>query len=249
MSLAGAWPGLAPRRPDLLGKREPVVLALVAIDFSSETLMIVGLYLICLILSIAVHEYGHALVADRLGDPTPDRDGRVTLNPLMHADPVGTLIMPIVAAFTGFPLLGWGRPVETQPTNYTRKISMRKGMALVAAAGPFMNFVLALVVLGIAAVLARTTGINQGTNLLLMTLLQLNVVLMLFNLLPLHPLDGGKIVAAFLPTRLEYIDEFSLRYGPWILLGLVVLGGAFLGRVFSPVFEFVARMYFVAVSA
>lgn len=225
------------------------MLALVAIDFSSETLMMVGLYLICLILSIAVHEYGHALVADRLGDPTPERDGRVSLNPVVHADPVGTLIMPIVAAFTGFPLLGWGRPVETQPTNYTRKISMRKGMALVAAAGPFGNFMLALVILGIAAVMARTTGINEGMNLLLTTMLQLNVVLMLFNLLPLHPLDGGKIVAAFLPTRLEYIDEFSLRYGPWILLGLVLLGGGMLARAMMPVFELVARMYFVAVAA
>jgi Zn-dependent protease len=225
------------------------MLALVAMDFSSETLTMVGLYLICLILSIAVHEYGHALVADRLGDPTPDRDGRVSLNPLVHADPVGTLIMPIVAAFTGFPLFGWGRPVETQPSNYTRKISMRKGMALVAVAGPFGNLALALVVLGIAAVLARTMGIDQGMNELLMTMLQLNVVLMLFNLLPLHPLDGGKILAAFLPTRLEYIDDFLLRYGPWILLVLVLLGGGLLGRVLGPVLDVVARMYFVAVAA
>jgi Zn-dependent protease len=225
------------------------VLALVAMDFSSETLMMVGLYLICLILSIAVHEYGHALVADRLGDPTPDRDGRVSLNPLVHADPVGTLIMPIVAAFTGFPLFGWGRPVETNPPNYTRKISMRKGMALVAVAGPFGNLVLALVVLGIAAVMARTVGIEEGTHMVLLTMLQLNVMLMLFNLLPVHPLDGGKILAAFLPTRLEYIDEFLLRYGPWILLGMVLLGGRLLGTVLGPVVQLTLRMYFVAVGA
>jgi Zn-dependent protease len=228
---------------------ETVVLALVAMEFSSETLMKVGLYLICLILSIAVHEYGHALVADRLGDPTPDRDGRVSLNPLVHADPVGTLIMPIVAAFTSLPLLGWGRPVETQPTNYTRKISMRKGMALVAVAGPFGNFVLALIVLGIAAVMTRVTVIDTGMHMLLMTMLQLNVMLMLFNLLPLHPLDGGKILAAFLPTRLEYIDDFLMRYGPWILLGLVFLGGGVLGRLLGPVFQLVVRMYSVAVAA
>jgi Zn-dependent protease len=225
------------------------VLALVAMDFSSETLMMVGLYLICLILSIAVHEYGHALVADRLGDPTPDRDGRVSLNPLVHADPVGTLIMPIIAAFTAFPLFGWGRPVETNPTNYTRKISMRKGMALVAVAGPFGNLALSLVVLGIAAVMARTVGIEEGTHMVLLTMLQLNVMLMLFNLLPLHPLDGGKILAAFLPTRLEYIDEFLLRYGPWILLGVVLLGGGLLGTVLRPVLDLTLRMYFVAVAA
>ena len=210
--------------------------------------MTVGVYLICLILSIAVHEYMHALVADRLGDSTPEKDGRVSLNPLVHADPVGTLIMPIVAAFTAMPLLGWGRPVETRPQNYTRKISMRGGMALVAAAGPFGNFVLALLVLVLAAILGHTIEIDRGMNLLLTTMLQLNVLLMLFNLLPLHPLDGGKILAAFLPARFEYIDDFLLRYGPWILLGLVFLGGGFLGRLLGPVFEIVARMYYVAVA-
>lgn len=218
-------------------------------DFSSETLMMLGLYLICLILSIAVHEYCHALVADKLGDPTPDRDGRVSLNPLVHADPVGTLLLPIVAAFSSMPLLGWGRPVPTQASNYTRKISMRKGMALVAVAGPFGNLVLVLLVLGIAAVMARTIGIDQGMHLVLMTMLQLNVVLMLFNLLPLHPLDGGKILAAYLPTRLEYIDDFSLKYGGWIVLGMVLLGGSLLQRALMPVFELVGRMYFVAVAA
>ena len=229
--------------------RSRPVHALVAIDLSSETLMTVGVYLICLILSIAVHEYMHALVADRLGDSTPEKDGRVSLNPLVHADPVGTLIMPIVAAlFPAIPLLGWGRPVETRPQNYTRKISMRSGMALVAVAGPLGNFVLVLVVLVIAAIVGHTMQIDRGLNLLLTTMLQLNVLLMLFNLLPLHPLDGGKILAAFLPAKLEYIDDFLLRYGPWILLGLVFFGGRFLGGVLGPVFELVGRMYYVAVA-
>lgn len=223
--------------------------ALVAIDFSSGTLMTIGIYLICLILSIAVHEYCHAVAADRLGDSTPEQQGRLTLNPVVHADPVGTLIMPIVAAFTPLPLLGWGRPVETQPRNYTRRLSMRGGMALVAVAGPFGNFILAAVVLGVAAVVARTMGgLNQGLDLLLRTMLQLNVLLMIFNLLPLHPLDGGKILAAFLPTRFEYIDDFLLRYGPWILLGLVLLGGGFLGILLGPLFTVVDRAYFVAVA-
>ncbi|KIG13160.1 peptidase M50 [Enhygromyxa salina] len=222
--------------------------ALVAIDFSSETLMTVGLYLICLIISIAVHEYCHALVADRLGDPTPGREGRVSLNPIVHADPVGTLIMPIVAAFTAFPLLGWGRPVPTQPSLYTRKVSMRGGMALVAVAGPFGNLVLVLLVLGIAAVMALVTGdISRGMHTVLLTMLRLNVLLMMFNLLPLHPLDGGKILAAFLPARLEHVDDFLLRYGPWILLALVIFGGPLLGPLIGPVNRLVETMYFVAV--
>jgi Zn-dependent protease len=224
------------------------VSALVAIDFSSETLMTVGIYLICLILSIAVHEYCHAVAADRLGDPTPEQQGRLSLNPVVHADPVGTLLMPIVAAFTSLPLLGWGRPVETQPRNYTRKMSMRGGMALVAAAGPFGNFVLALVVLVVAGAISRTMGLDEGVNMILVTMLQLNVMLMVFNLLPLHPLDGGKILAALLPARYDYVDDFLMQYGPWILLGLILLGGRFLGMLLSPLFTVVGRAYFVAVA-
>lgn len=221
----------------------------IAFDFSSETLVTIGIYLICLVASIGVHEYFHALAADRLGDPTPERQGRLTLNPIAHADPVGTLIMPIVAALTAMPLLGWGRPVETMPNNYRRDVSMRGGMAIVAAAGPFGNFVLVLLTLGIAAVVARTAGISPPIELLLQTMLQLNVLLMMFNLLPLHPLDGGKILAAFLPARFEYVDEFLMQYGPWILLGLVFLGGGLLGTVLYPVFELLGRVYFVAVNA
>ncbi|MCA9700511.1 MAG: site-2 protease family protein [Myxococcales bacterium] len=225
-----------------------LALLAISVDFSSETLTRVGIYLICLIISIGVHEYCHAFMADRLGDSTPERQGRLTLNPLVHADPVGTLIMPIVAAFSSLPLLGWGRPVETMPQHYTRKVSMRGGMALVAAAGPFGNLLLAIVVLALAAVLGRTMGISPPVEVLLKTMLQLNVLLLFFNLMPLHPLDGGKILAAFLPARLEAVDEFLLRYGPWILLGLVIFGGGLLARFLVPVFDVVGRMYFVAVS-
>jgi Zn-dependent protease len=80
-------------------------------------------------------------------------------------------------------------------------------------------------------------------------MLQLNVLLMIFNLLPLHPLDGGKILAAFLPASLEHVDEFLLRFGPWILLGLILVGGSFLGALLAPIFDLVGRMYYVAVAA
>lgn len=216
-------------------------------DFSGETLTTVGIYLICLVLSVAVHEYCHAFVADRLGDPTPGSDGRVTLNPIAHADPIGTLLMPIVAVFMHLPLLGWGRPVQTQPNRYTRKVTMRGGMALVAVAGPFGNLVLVLVVLGIAAVLGRTAGISEPMELLLRTMIGLNVLLMVFNLLPLHPLDGGKILAAFLPARYEYIDEFLVRWGPMILLGLIFFGSRWLAVLLAPIMTLVERAYIVAV--
>lgn len=217
-------------------------------DFSSETLTTVGIYLICLVLSIAVHEYCHALAADRLGDPTPKSQDRLTLNPIAHADPIGTLLMPIVAAFTHMPLLGWGRPVKTTPSRYTRRITMRGGMALVAVAGPFGNLVLVLVSLGIAAVLARTMGsVDPAAQVLLQTMIGLNVLLMVFNLLPLHPLDGGKILAAFLPTRLDYVDDFLLQYGGWIVFGLVVFGRHWMNMLLGPVVFVADQAYRVAV--
>jgi Zn-dependent protease len=194
----------------------------------------VGIYLVCLVLSIAVHEYFHALFAQKLGDPTPESEGRVTLNPLVHADPIGTLAMPVIAAFTALPLLGWGKPVPTQPRHYSRKVTMRSGMAIVAVAGPLGNLVLAAIVVLIGIVLRLAGILHAQIEQLLLIMLQLNVLLMAFNLLPLHPLDGGKILAAFLPPKWEHIDEFLMRYGGWIIIGLVVAGGRFLGILIAP---------------
>src|SRR6188768_2853719 len=103
--------------------------------------------MVILILSITVHEFGHAFVADRLGDRLPESQGRVTLNPAAHADPIGTLLIPGLALlFYGGIMFGWGRPVQTQPSSYTRKLSMRTGHLLVAAAGPTMNILFAVVI-------------------------------------------------------------------------------------------------------
>lgn len=206
----------------------------IAAAISTEVFKTVGIYLVCLVLSIAVHEYFHALFAQKLGDPTPESEGRVTLNPLVHADPIGTLAMPVIAAFTSLPLLGWGKPVPTQPRHYTRKVTMRGGMAIVAVAGPLGNLVLAGVVLLIGIVLRLTGSLHTQIEQLLLTMLQLNVLLMAFNLLPLHPLDGGKILAAFLPPKWEHIDEFLMRYGGLIIIALVVAGGRFLGTLIAP---------------
>jgi Zn-dependent protease len=121
-------------------------------------------------------------------------------------------------------------------------------MALVAVAGPFGNLVLVLVSLGIAAVLARTMGsVDPAAQVLLQTMIGLNVLLMVFNLLPLHPLDGGKILAAFLPTRLDYVDDFLLQYGGWIVFGLVVFGRHWMNMLLGPVVFVADQAYRVAV--
>src|SRR5438477_12754816 len=105
------------------------------------------IYVIALVLSVTVHEFGHAWVADRLGDRLPRSQGRVTLNPLAHIDPIGTILMPLLIVFApGAPLLGWGRPVQTNPAAYTRRLRMKHGDMLVSAAGPAMNLILAFVV-------------------------------------------------------------------------------------------------------
>lgn len=203
---------------------------------ASEDIKRAGIYLVCLVLSIAVHEYFHALFADRLGDPTPESEGRLTLNPIVHADPIGTLLLPLVLGLWGTNVLfGWGKPVPTQPRHYTRKVSMRTGLAIVAVAGPIGNLVLAGIVLGVAFGTSAAGVLNPQIEELLYTLLRLNLILMAFNLLPLHPLDGGKILAAFLPPKLEHIDEFLMRNGGYILVGLMVMGSRVLGLIFAPV--------------
>ncbi|TPV93834.1 MAG: site-2 protease family protein [Myxococcales bacterium FL481] len=216
---------------------------------SSDFLPLVGVYVVCLVLSIAVHEYCHALAAARLGDPTPEQEGRLTLNPLAHADPIGTLTLPVLGALFSWPLFGWGRPVPTQPRYYTRKVSMRGGMALVAAAGPAGNVAFGAVVLALAGGLAAAGALNPQVGRLLAQLFQLNVLLCVFNLLPLHPLDGGKILAALLPARFEYIDDFLQRYGGWILIALIFAGGRLLSFLFSPVFAVTGQLWQLVVAA
>jgi Zn-dependent protease len=203
-----------------------------------------GIYVICLILAVAVHEFSHAFAAHRLGDGTPEGQGRLTLNPLAHMDPVGTLALPLILSITSPGLLfGWGRPVETQPRNYTRKVSMRAGMAIVAFAGPLSNLLLSIVTLGVIWALVAA-GVFDAASLLggetmhpAVLFYTLNIVLFVFNLLPLHPLDGGKMLAWLLPAKYDYVDEFLTRYGGLILVGLVVAGGPILGAIFSPFFR------------
>lgn len=194
-----------------------------------------GIYVLCLVLSIGVHEYFHALAAHKLGDPTPEVEGRLTLNPLVHADPIGTLLLPLVLGLSGSGVLfGWGKPVPTQPRHYTRRVTMRGGLAIVAVAGPMGNLVLAIAVLIVAFFVDLAGAMHGQLAELFLTMLTLNVVLMAFNLIPLHPLDGGKILAALLPTRLQHVDDFLLRYGSFILIGLMIAGGRILGLLFDP---------------
>lgn len=180
------------------------------------------LYLIAFILCIAAHEFGHAWVANRLGDPTPRLQGRLTLAPQHHIDPIGTILMPLIMAFTSAPLLAWGRPVQINPAAFTRRFSMSTGRMLVAIAGPLMNLVMALLVSVIIIVAARLGAPDHLLYAAFHYLVQLNISLMIFNLLPIPPLDGGSVLAWLLPRSMHGVVDFLARYGTIILILLVL---------------------------
>jgi Zn-dependent protease len=193
-----------------------------------EKLKFAFLYLVALVLSICVHEFGHAFVADKLGDPLPRSQGRVTLNPLAHADPIGTLLLPLIAVFSGPAIgqyiLGWGKPVQISlsPRSMTRKMSIRTAHALIAIAGPMMNILFGLLLSGVFILLVKTQKIELAKGVV--GVIQMNIGLCLFNLLPIPPLDGGAIFARFVPRRYDHVLDAINRYGFIILIGLLFTG-------------------------
>ena len=200
-------------------------------DFTPDDIRQIIQALIILILSICVHEFGHAIVAAKLGDPLPRSQGRTTLNPAAHADPIGTLLFPLVALVItkgnslGF---GWGRPVEVSPRHFSRRFSMRTGHMMVAAAGPFMNLLFGMFISLVHLILWRTGTLAPDSQLhmALIYAVQLNFVLMFFNLIPAPPLDGGAVLEGLLPTRyLPAYQKFAV-YGPFVLMGVILIPGA-----------------------
>ncbi len=197
---------------------------------------------ITLILAITVHEFSHAFAADQLGDSLPRSQGRLTLNPLAHLDPMGSLLF-IVSGF------GWGRPVQTNPYNY-RGVTARTGMAIVAVAGPFSNFVMALVAavpfrLGLDLNVGGVGEIIPSVSYFLQIFISVNIGLMLFNLIPIAPLDGFKVAVGVLPDDWANSLARLEQVGP-ILLLLLVFSGRFgfniLGLLVGPAQQGLLRL-------
>lgn len=173
--------------------------------------------LIAFVISIAIHEFAHAYVATLLGDPTPREQGRVTLNPIAHLDPIGFLFL-IFVALTGFGL-GWGKPVQFNP--YRMRWG-KHGVALVAAAGPISNVILALVLAVPQRIFAAGfANLPPNAQTFVNTLITLNLALAAFNLIPLPPLDGLKILTGILPDFWYPILAPLDRYG-FLLLFLII---------------------------
>ena len=178
----------------------------------------------CLI-SLTVHELSHGLVAYRLGDPTAKLNGRLTLNPLSHIDWIGLFLLLAVG-------VGWAKPVPVDPRNFKNP---RKGMAITALAGPFSNFVLALVSLGMGSLLFHFAPANRPLAYILLFLCQLavlNVGLGLFNLVPFPPLDGSRVLEMLLPERAY---RWLMRYERYLIVAVVLLAwsGFFGGPLYS----------------
>ncbi len=185
--------------------------------------------LVPMVLSLSVHEWAHAWTAWKLGDDTAARMGRLTLNPLAHVDPFGTFFLPFMLAAQGLPTFGWAKPVPVDPARFRRDVSMGKGMAITASAGPLSNVVLAVLATVALGLLYRFQGGPSGwahtAAVLLSDAIMLNVALALFNLIPVPPLDGSRIVAWLMPYRLRDQWHAVEQYAPFLLLAVFFFGG------------------------
>lgn len=182
-----------------------------------------------LIASLSVHEAAHAFTADRLGDPTARHLGRLSLNPAVHVDPIGTLLFPLIAFATGVPLIGWAKPVPVD-ARYLRH--PKRDFAVIAAAGPASNLVMAgfgAVLLFLARDLAGPGQIAAGAAMrpllpFFTVFVYVNILLAVFNMIPVPPLDGGNVLLGILPPRAAHVVEQMRPYGFLILYALMLTG-------------------------
>ena len=202
--------------------------------FTNPILFII--YLISILTAISIHEFSHALAADYLGDPTPRLQGRLKLNPLVHIDKIGMLFL----LFFGF---GWGKPVEFDPYNLK---SPRKDAAIISLAGPSSNFILAII-LSLLIKLFIFSQLNFLIiigSLIFIPMIKMNIILGVFNLLPIHPLDGFKIVGGVLPEEKAREWNQLQRYGMIFLILLIfpIGGRSMLTSVLQPIVGFITNL-------
>ena len=194
------------------------------------------IWVAAILVAITVHEFAHAWTSDRLGDPTARLQGRVTLNPLAHLDPLGTLMLVLFR-------FGWGKPVPFDPFNLRNP---RRDAALISFAGPAADLILAVIL----SVLIRLGHVFLGPaaailQLVLTPFITLAVILAIFNLIPIHPLDGGKVLVGLLPEKLAYQwDEFLNRYGFILILFLIIpfFGFSLISSIIFPIVNMILSL-------
>ncbi len=183
--------------------------------------------ILALIVSISLHEFFHALAADKLGDPTPRAYGRLTINPLAHIDPIGTVLIPLIGALSGLPVIGWAKPTPIDPYNFKNP---RRDEIIVSLAGPFSNFLLAFIF----------SKINHPISF---TFVTISLILGIFNLLPFPPLDGSKVLLNLLPvdSAHKWSEAFE-KYGQFLIILLLFSG--LLSRLMSPILTFLLQLLY-----
>lgn len=198
----------------------------------SGQLQKLAIWVLPVLFAITLHEVAHGWVAEKLGDKTARRLGRISLNPIRHIDPVGTVLVPLLLFFTGGFIFGWAKPV---PVTWENLRQPKRDMALVAIAGPGANLLMGFG-WGLLAKLAASSSLEptlaQGLVMMGIAGLQINIVLMVLNLLPLPPLDGSRVVSSLLPPGPERAYSQIEPYGIVILLALMITG--FLGKLLIP---------------
>jgi Zn-dependent protease len=215
------------------------------------------IYMVVLLLAISAHEAAHAWMSYRFGDDTARLLGRITLNPVAHTDPIGTLLIPIVmfifgnmgGALGSIPLIGWGKPTPVNPLRWRNKDMAN---VMVSIAGILANLIIAAIAFTILKVLLMTGGVDQipeslqePIGLFLQYLLVMNVSLAVFNLLPFPPLDGSKVLDTFLPASMRPLLDFLEQYGYIILMFLIWMG--FFRAIIRPILGIVFDLLYLGV--
>lgn len=185
-----------------------------------------------LVISVIIHEVAHGVAANLLGDPTARMAGRLTLNPIPHIDPIGSIFVPLILSLLpGGIIIGWAKPVPYNPYNLRAK---RWGPALVAGAGPVVNIILALLTtLALRGSFALGLSLSAATLSFLSSIVLINLILAFFNLIPIPPLDGSRILTALLPYRYRYIMDGLERYGLFLIIVALLLWGQIASLVFT----------------
>jgi Zn-dependent protease len=210
-------------------------------DFDAQNFALGLTNYLVLLFSLSFHESAHAWMALKLGDDTAASLGRITLNPVPHIDPFGTVLMPLLQIFGGFPVIGWAKPTPYNPGRFRREVSLRRGHISVASAGPISNMILvvfftALLVIALHADLPPE--MSTGLKNVFRTGVVINVALAIFNLLPVPPLDGSHVFSWALPRSLgEKYDHVAENYGTMILWVLFLSG--LLGYLITPPQRFI----------
>jgi Zn-dependent protease len=206
---------------------------------SIDVVLRVIIWAVPVLFSVILHEVSHGWVAYKLGDDTAKRMGRLTLNPIPHIDILGTVILPLIMIIAGGPVFGWAKPVPYNPHNFDRHINPKDGAMWVALAGPVLNLILAFISSFILVLTAKWfSGLPSVFYYSLIQLFKalviINIVLACFNLIPIPPLDGSKVLMRFLPSKYESYYVMMERYG-FLVIIILLATGAFSTLIWVPV--------------